>query len=1036
MNRKERIARRLEGIESDAPPALMPGGLVANRMLEEDPPRYTRASDPCEPRVMVRRYSREEKEVPQKQVSSPDRSSQVKGSGGISRPEPVLVYVEPVTVSTASAPTSGPSDPTSLSSKAERIARYKAERRRQLSERYGILLDQEIDIDYTPRRDIQEIEEPGRDPRVPYRSGVGRVYMRTHQDPTSVSTSSPAHTNQAPPHTQERSSRFSERERMMNMENYRRGGAQEHSVTSRIRAQEQHLPSPQQQQQDVSQEEASPAPTRDYSVAAMPSSPHTARRASLPSTRYGISPGDLFIEQQAQSILNRQGRSGVIRVRERLSGDETIQRPPEWSPDRYQASRHRAQGNTAQYVMQGSEHSQQRTVPQPQPSLGPQPAHGQAVRPPIASEPHHSGPAVDHQPYLAMPAPVTNSKVPGPPEVPPRRRVSADQICAAHREAKLEARQALKEEAHTEGLLKSRKAVLPSEVRRREKSVDDTHRGQHEDMEWQNSERRMSQEEKDWNRERPRERGRERMTERMRERGKEHLSSYDNQEERTFKSTEHSYSSPHHEPRHWQTSDPVCHQGLQVQQQEPPVQQYDPQKRQYSAQIQQQDTQREHRDPSRHPLELQRLSQRQQEYETRTSGKDLPRLQEESHRKHQEPQRDQEYELQREQDSLRLQKSDSAVYLQKGSSLPQAKHRSMEMSGGPKPKIRTRSMSDIGVSQHSAVYRVMERTSASRETALTAHHGRDGGMANGEMGTLDTRVSVAQLRHSYLENANRKPEFEPTKVDLSAMEVDPASGSDRDRGARRPRRYITPGDSRLSERFRTQPITSAERMESDRSRLSPSQLQDPEDEEKLDERAKMSVAAKRSLFRELERTSDGGVPKPRSCNAAVERRLRRVQDRSHTQPVTNMEVVNAASDPVASSQPAGTPTVVARIPSPTIVNTTMTNFSLQTSSQPDSAVQEQEKENQELQKAQKPAQAPSSGVDGDGQELVPGEPDLSALSLTEKMALFNRLSQTTGKTAEGAGTRGDTRQRRANARFQTQPITQGEVEQVQRFFLI
>ena len=39
-------------MESDAPPALVPGGLVANRMLEEDPPRYTRASDPCEPCVM------------------------------------------------------------------------------------------------------------------------------------------------------------------------------------------------------------------------------------------------------------------------------------------------------------------------------------------------------------------------------------------------------------------------------------------------------------------------------------------------------------------------------------------------------------------------------------------------------------------------------------------------------------------------------------------------------------------------------------------------------------------------------------------------------------------------------------------------------------------------------------------------------------------------------------------------------------------------------------------------------------------------
>uniref|UniRef100_A0A4W6BX75 Supervillin n=1 Tax=Lates calcarifer TaxID=8187 RepID=A0A4W6BX75_LATCA len=566
-------------------PALVPGGLVANRMLEEDPPRYTRASDPCEP-------------CPSRETTSS------------------------ITLSTSSTPTSGPTDPTSLSSKAERIARYKAERRRQLSERYGILLDQEADIDYTPR-------------------------YRSRRDPET-----------------------SERERAMNMENYRRGANQERSGTSRTRSQEQHPPQPQQQQntqhhQDAAHQEPSSAPTRDYSIAAVPNSPRTARRASLPSTRYGISPGDLFIEQQVITSYN-------------------------------------------------------------------------FVR---------SSPAFE----------------------------------------------------------------LNSAVQQ-------------------------------------------------------------------------------------QKLDPSGHQGF-----------------------------------------------------------------------------------------------DSAVYLQKGSSLPQAKHRSMEMSGGPKPKIRTRSMSDIGVSQHSAMYR-MERAAASRETSRGIP---PSGMANGEMGTLDTRVSVAQLRHSYLENANRKPELYWL---VNSMEVDPASSSDRDRGARRPRRYITPGDSRMSERFRTQPITSAERLESDRSRLSPSQLQDAEDEEKLDERAKMSVAAKRSLFRELERTSDGGVPKPRSRNAAVERRLRRVQDRSHTQPVTNREVVNASSDPATSSQPVGIHTTVTCVPSPAV-------------------------------EQQRPAQALSSGVEGDGLEPVSDEPDLSTLSLAEKMALFNRLAHPTGKTTEGA--RGDTRQRRANTRFQTQPITQGEVEQVQ-----
>ena len=66
---------------------------------------------------------------------------------------------------------------------------------------------------------------------------------------------------------------------------------------------------------------------------------------------------------------------------------------------------------------------------------------------------------------------------------------------------------------------------------------------------------------------------------------------------------------------------------------------------------------------------------------------------------------------------------------------------------------------------------------------------------------------------------NHDPKRELTEVELTAMEVDPAAGSaDRERGvARRPRRYINPGDNRKSsKRFRTQPITSAEWLESDR----------------------------------------------------------------------------------------------------------------------------------------------------------------------------------------------------------------------------
>lgn len=78
----------------------------------------------------------------------------------------------------------------------------------------------------------------------------------------------------------------------------------------------------------------------------------------------------------------------------------------------------------------------------------------------------------------------------------------------------------------------------------------------------------------------------------------------------------------------------------------------------------------------------------------------------------------------------------------------------------------------------------------------------------------------------------------------------------------------------------------------------------------------------------------------------------------------------------------------------------------------------------------KEGQRPTHSVSEEAIGQIPAseEPDLSTLSLTEKMALFNRLSHSTDKAAEGNRT--DTRLRRANARFQTQPITQGEVKQV------
>ncbi|XP_062813792.1 supervillin isoform X29 [Anolis carolinensis] len=155
-----------------------------------------------------------------------------------------------------------------------------------------------------------------------------------------------------------------------------------------------------------------------------------------------------------------------------------------------------------------------------------------------------------------------------------------------------------------------------------------------------------------------------------------------------------------------------------------------------------------------------------------------------------------------------------------------------------------------------------------------------------------------------------------------------------------------------------------------------------DDEEKLDERAKLSVAAKRLLFREMERSFDGkGIPKPRSRNTAVERRLRRMQDRSRTQPITTEEVVIAAT--------------------------------LQASAHQKTSAKEEIKEAKDALEQDQPA-----------------EPDSSTLTLAEKMALFNKLSQPVTKVVS-TRTKGDIRQRRSNARYQTQPVTLGEVEQVQ-----
>uniref|UniRef100_A0A3B3TT89 Supervillin a n=1 Tax=Poecilia latipinna TaxID=48699 RepID=A0A3B3TT89_9TELE len=290
MNRKERIARRLEGIDGEVHQSLLPN-LVANRLLEEDTPRYTRASDLCESHaVTVQRYGMEGYENPDLPVKFPDREFR-----GQFRPDTQSsMHTEPVH---SSLPTTAAPE---QESKAARIARYKAERRRQLAERYGISLDQDLDLDYASRYTRTRKESDGSE-----RRKRGELLRDEGRDATlsvysGVVVSSPKAGSYATPQrhpdpvydvARTRVDSFSERERLMNLENQRRAAPPE-STSSYM---------------DVTSSFSARVPTKDP-VASLPhSSPKMSRHSSLSSPKHASSPGDMFIEQQAHSILSRQG---------------------------------------------------------------------------------------------------------------------------------------------------------------------------------------------------------------------------------------------------------------------------------------------------------------------------------------------------------------------------------------------------------------------------------------------------------------------------------------------------------------------------------------------------------------------------------------------------------------------------------------------------------------------------------------------------------------------------------------------------------
>ncbi|KAM4812433.1 supervillin isoform X7 [Urocitellus parryii] len=288
----------------------------------------------------------------------------------------------------------------------------------------------------------------------------------------------------------------------------------------------------------------------------------------------------------------------------------------------------------------------------------------------------------------------------------------------------------------------------------------------------------------------------------------------------------------------------------------------------------------------------------------------------------------------------------------------------------------------------------------------------------------EARSSTGKLKHEWFlqkDSEGDTPSLinwpsSQSRVEKSSEGLGLPTRMERERGSRKPRRYFSPGESRkTSERFRTQPITSAERKESDRY-TSSSEMPTVEDEEKVDERAKLSVAAKRLLFREMEKSfEEKNVPKRCSRNPAVEQRLRRLQDRSHTQPITTEEVVIATTESIAASCSGVTQPVMTRLPSPTVARSSVQPARLQASVHQKALTRDEANEGKD--------------------SAEPGEPDSSTLSLAEKLALFNKLSQPVSRTISTQN-RIDMRQRRMNARYQTQPVTLEEVEQVQNGKLI
>ncbi|XP_023775870.1 supervillin isoform X18 [Cyanistes caeruleus] len=821
MKRKERIARRLEGIENDTQPMLLQNcpGSVTHRLLEEDTPRYMRATDPYSPHLG---RSNEEEETSDSSVEKQPRSSRYRSETTGGNTEPLY--------STANM------DVQELESKAERIARYKAERRRQLAEKYGLSLDSDLDSDYSSRytrarKDPDSVERKGvkSERQGDENKDYGSLYLSRTEMKASKSVISDSKEYSSHEDKDDLSNEKSVRKaddsaiRQASDPSATLDSSVSLSLSGRDSSCYNEVPiSPKQTpQESLSPPKQAASPTHLQNDQPL----HSNSRQSA-----GKAKPEWFLQKDSEgdtpSLISWPSR---VKVREKLVKEEIARGSPELVSDT--VSQRKSHPVPAHYMPLQTETSAfDRVVNQPVSSVR-QPIHGYIQPAGIA----HTAQLMAAEEPANSPA---GSLLP-PDSVSLGTKSSAATVSESEKKeapgygAKPDEEGSLECEQASKG----RRPILPSEIRKQ---------------------------------------------------GKNHEGLFGGGELETPVGSSSFASKP-----------------------------------KVNSEVQRE-------------LECNKRQAPEQQFKTPEN----------------------------------IERSEAVMYIQSGSVLQPDKAKAPVWKvSTTKHKVLTRSMSDYTVTTKLEPFKSKESVEANPP--------------NGEIGMVDTKVSVAQLRNVFLEsaNANKKSELE-SRFEMSAAGSTVSANGDRERGPRKARRYFTPGENRkTSERFKTQPITSAERKETDRSILC-AEIPTADDEEKLDDRAKLSVAAKRLLFREMEKSFEmKNIPKPPTRSSAVERRLRRLQDRSHTQPITSEEVVIAATLQASAHQKI---------------------------------------------LAKEEIRAAKEAMGQDQSE----EPDSSTLSLAEKMALFNKLSQPVSR-AISTRNRGDMRHRRMNARYQTQPVTLGEVEQVQ-----